>query len=231
MATNSEFNEGVKTDGHDIDRGFAARLDEAEGVLSRFVDPEFLTPRTQIDITDLVLTKAAAAGLDMSDDGDRELAVSQIQNVVKERCVNALTRLDRVVLDLDGSYGNQPWLAPDVPSIVFCAVKSADSTLRHSVKGEKVRAMAVFFDPTLAGTRPVTNKTTGEITERPNVYEPSAYVSIVGTYGSLIEAKNARHELMKAVSVIGFDPTDTALEDDPVRTAGMDNKKVDFSTL
>jgi len=231
MTTNSEFNEGVKTDAHDIDRGFAARLDEAEGVLSRFVNPEDLAPRTQIDITDLVLAKASAAGLNMDDEGDRELAISQIQAVVKERCVNALTRLDRVVLDLDGSYGSQPWLAPDVPAIVFCAVKSADGTLRNSIKGETVRAMAVYFDPSLAGTRSVTNKTTGEVTERPNVYEPSAYVSIVGTYGSLIEAKNARHELMRAVSVIGFDPTDSALESDPVRTVGMDSKKVDFSTL
>lgn len=220
MSNSSEFDTGVHTDGHDIDRAHADQLDAAEGIIGRFVDPAGLTPNTKVDLTELVASKAAQAGLDMSDEGDRALVLSTVQETLKERCVNSLTRLDRVVLDLDGAYGRRAWMATDVPAIVFAAVTSKDSSIQRAGNGSPVRAIAVYFEPSLVGSRPYTSKT-GETVQRPDVYDASGYISIVATYGSVAEAKRDRAELMGAVTTVARPLTDSAIEDDPIRSVGV----------
>jgi hypothetical protein len=230
MNIEHNLNAGIKTDGHDIDRNLATQLDSAEGVISKYVETDTLAQRSKIELSAIVADKAAQAGLDMSDSGDAELAVRSIQNVLKERAVNEMTRLDRVVLDLDGSYGSQTWLATDVPSIVFCAVKSADKAIARHSGGNPVRAIAVYFDPALAGTREYT-RPDGTSVQRPNQYEPSAYTSIVGTFGSVADAESARNELANAVRTVARPVTDSATEADPVREAITVKRSAVLDTL
>jgi hypothetical protein len=220
MTNNSEFNTGIATDGGDIDRNLHEGLEAAEGILGRFVETDTLRQREAINFSALVASKAAQSGLDTSDEGDMLLLVRKIQGVLKERAVNELTRLDRVVLDLDGEHGRQSWMATDVPAIVFCAVKSSDSSLQSLAddKTSKVRALALYFDPKLAGTRDFQHRD-GTFGTKPNIYAPDAYTSIVGTYTSVADAEAARDELRNAVNTVAGPVTDTALNADPVRNA------------
>lgn len=208
----------------DVDRRQVEALDEAEGLLGRFVQPEDLTPRTCISIDDLAAEKAAQAGMDASDPDDLLLAARSIQNVLKERCVAELTRLDRVCLDLSDETGGKGYLSFDIPSIVFCAVRSGDGLIqRHAPDPtSKVRALAVYFDPTLVGRRTFTSRATGELVAKPDVYDPNGYVAIVSTFTTVAEAEQARDELSQAVRQIQRDVSDTAGEDDPIRSLDVD---------
>tara|TARA_R110000803_G_scaffold56935_3_gene114560 strand:- start:59 stop:751 length:693 start_codon:yes stop_codon:yes gene_type:complete len=216
MSTKIDKYDAVRTDGHDIDRTLAAGLDEAEGVLGRYVETDTLAQRSNVDMTALVSAKVQQARLDIDDAGDRELAIRSVQNVLKERAVNELTRLDRVFLDLDGSHGNQAWCAEDMTAIVFCAITSADKTISQMSSDGPVRALAVYFDAKLAGTKPYTMRD-GTTVQRPDQYNPSAYTSIVATFGSVADAELARVELAQAVQTIARPMTDSALQADPNR--------------
>ena len=217
VSTKINKNEAVRTDGHDIDRRIAPGLDEAEGIVGRYVETDTLNQREHVDMSTLVNAKIGQARLDQNDPGDRELAVRSIQNVLKERAVNEMTRLDRVILDLDGSHGNMAWLAQDVPAIAFCALTSADKTMSQMSSVGTVRAIAVYFDPKNAGTKPYTLRD-GTTVQRPDQYELSGYTSIVATFGSVADAITARKELEQAVQTIARPITDSALQADPART-------------
>jgi hypothetical protein len=230
MSTKIDKYDAVRTDGHDIDRTLASGIDAAEGVIGRYVETDTLAQRSKIDLAAIVADKAAQAGLDLTDAGDMELAVRSIQNVLKERAVNEMTRLDRVCLDLDGAHGNQAWLATDLPSIVFCAIKSADKAISKQANGTTVRAIAVYFDPALAGLTQYTFRD-GTQVQRPNQYEPSAYTSIVATFESVADAESARLELQQAVQTIARPMTDTSLDDDPIRTSLSQASTKAFDTL
>ena len=209
----------------DISRRYEEALDEAEGVLSRFIDVPTGAPRTVINMDDLAADKAVAAGLDATDADDLTLAARSIQNAVKERCVNEMTRLDRVYLDLDGKHGRKAWMSTDTPSIAFCALKSTDATIQRHAPDDtsKCRALAVYFDPQLAGTRNKKDRRTGEWISVPDQYSASGYVSVVGAYSSIADAESAREELYQALQVIATPGSGTALEDDPVRSTGIEH--------
>lgn len=208
----------------DIDRRQAEGLDEAEGFLGRFVQPCDLTPRSVISIDELASEKAVQAGLDPSDADDLLLAARSIQNVLKERCVAEITRLDRVCLDLSDETGGRGYLSLDLPSIVFCAVRSGDGLLqRHAPDPtSKVRALAVYFDPSLVRIKYFTSRATGELVAKPDVYDPSGYVAIVQVFTTVADAESARDELSRAVRQIQQDPSNSAHEDDPIRSLDVD---------
>ena len=216
MSNKIDKYDAIRTDGHDIDRTLAAGLDAAEGVLGRYVETDTLAQRSNVDMTALVSAKVKAAGMDITDPGDRELGLRAAQNVMKERCVNPMTRLDRVFLDLDGSHGKQAWAAADVQAIVFCALTSADKEISQMSSDGPVRALAVYFDAELAGTKPYTMRD-GTTVERPDQYEKTAYTSIVATFGSVADAELARIELAQAIQTIARPMTDSALQADPNR--------------
>ena len=115
----------------DIDRRYEEALDEAEGVLSRFIDPATGAPHQSVDLDRLARRKAEQVGMDPKDADDVQLAMASIQNVLKERAVNELTRLDRVYLDLNGEHGNKAWMSTDAPSIAFAALKSTDRAIQE----------------------------------------------------------------------------------------------------
>ena len=227
MTNNSEFNTGIATDGSDIDRNLHEGLEAAEGIIGRYVEPDTLAQREAINFSALVNSKAAQAGLDTTDEGDMLLLVRKIQGVLKERSVNELTRLDRVVLDLSGEPGRQSWMATDVPAVVFCAVKSSDGSLQNLAddKTSKVRALAVYFDPQLAGSRDFQHRD-GTFGTKPNVYSADGYTSIVGTFTSVADAEAARDELRQAVRVVASPTTDGAMNADPIRKVGAVTKSV-----
>jgi len=228
MQTNSEFNTGVNTDSHDIERQHEVRLNEAEGILGRYVEVDGLRQRESISMGALVKRVAVDNRLDLTDAGDAELALMSTQEVLKERSVNKLTRLDRVVLDTAGTHGRRAWMATDVPAVVFCAVKSSDKAIKslgqHAGQGGDVRAVAIYFDPTLAGEMDH-QQPDGTLTVKPNQYNPDGYTSIVQTFCSVSDAKAAKAELEKAVRTIAWDPTDSAIELDEVRAAGVTSSK------
>jgi len=209
----------------DIDRRYEESLDEAEGIVSRFIDPATYAPRQVIDLTQLATDKCLAVGLDASDQDDMLLATRSIQGVLKERSVAEITRLNRVYLDLDGEHGNKAWMSVDTPSIAFCALKSTDATIqRHAPDAtSKVRALAIFFDPQLAGTRNRKDKRTGEWISVPNEYSASGYLGVVGVYHSIADAEAARDELTQAIRVIQRPASETALEDDSIRSTGIEH--------
>lgn len=205
----------------DVDRNAVEALDQAEAFLSQFVDPTDLTPRVTISIEALATEKARQAGLDPSNADDLHLAARSIQNVLKERCVAELTRLDRVCLDLSNETGGKGYLSFEHPSIVFCAVRSGDGLLQRHAPGKlPVRALAVYFDPSLVSTMTSVSKKTGQPYSRPSQYDPNGYVAIVECFGSVAQAEAARDELTRAVAAIQRPISDTAYEDDEIRFAG-----------
>lgn len=209
----------------DIDRRYEEALDEAEGILSRFIDVATEAPRTVISMDDLAADKAVAAGLNPKDADDLTLAARSIQNVIKERCVNEITRLDRTYLDLTGKHGRKAWMSVDTPSIAFCALKSTDATIQRHAPDDtsKARALAVYFDPQLAGTRNKKDRRTGDWISVPDQYSASGYIAIVGVYASVADAEAAKQELYQAIEVIAQPGAGTALEDDPIRSTGIEH--------
>lgn len=228
MQTNSEFNTGVNTDAHDVARQHEVRLNEAEGILGRYVETDGLSQREAISMSALVNRVATDNRLDMADEGDIELALMSTQEVLKERSVNKLTRLDRVVLDTNGEHGRRAWMATDVPAIVFCAIKSSDKAIKalgkHEGEGGDVRAVAIYFDPTLAGKMDH-QQPDGTLAFKPNQYNPDGYTSIVATFTSASDAKQAKQELQRAVATIAWDPSGSALNPDDVRTSDGSSPK------
>jgi hypothetical protein len=212
MVAKRDTNPNVASDS-DVDPKAVEALEQAVARLSAFVDPDGLAPNTVIDITGIAKEKAAAAGLIWEDDGDRELAVKAVQRVLKERCVHEMTRLDRVVLDLANEAGSLFWASTTHPAIVFCSLKSGDTAIRrHSPNpSHSVRAIAVYFDPNLVEAVPVIeknsgqqriNRETGELLVKPNVYDESGYLAVVGVYGSIADAEQARNQLRRDVMTI-----------------------------
>lgn len=209
----------------DISRRYEEALDEAEGVLSRFIDVATEAPRTVISMDELAADKAVAAGLDPKDADDLTLAARSVQNALKERAVNEITRLDRVYLDLNGEHGRKAWMSLDTPSIAFCALKSTDETIQRHAPDDtsKCRALALYFDPQLAGTRNKKDGRSGEWISVPNQYNASGYVAIVGVYASVADAESAREELHRAIQVIATPASGTASEDDAIRSTGIEH--------
>lgn len=206
----------------DIDRRFEEALDEAEGILSRFADPETHTPNPAVSMDGLFIEKARRAGLNPGDDGDLQLATRSVRKVIKERVAGSeLTRLGRVHLDMKGEHRGPGFLSP-FNSIAFGALTSGDQMIRDVV-GENVRAIAVYFDTSLAGSKHRKDKYTGEWVTHPNEYSPEGYIHIVGIYGSMTEAEEAREELYQAIRTIQKDGTDSAMEHDPIRSTGIEH--------
>jgi hypothetical protein len=212
MVAKRDTNPNVASD-TDVDPKAIEALEQAVARLGSFVDPDGLAPNTVIDITGIAKEKAGAAGLNWEDDGDRELAVKAVQRVLKERCVHETTRLDRVVLDMDNTHGSLFWAATDCPAIVFAALKSGDTAIRRHAPNPShtIRAIAVYFDPHLVEAVPVieknsgqqrVNRETGELLVKPNVYSETGYLSVVGVYGSIADAEQARNQLRRDVMTI-----------------------------
>ena len=144
----------------------------------------------------------------------RHTQAAQHPKGIKELCVGPATRLeptDSVVLRLTES-GLPDYLDPDAPRIRFANMLS---TNRNYIQHQR-EAVAVYFDPKMTG---VTWKSSPHGEHMiPNQYDAAGYTHIVRWFGSEIAAKTAAEALQRAIILTRRDHTDSALEDDPIRT-------------
>ena len=196
-------------------------IDEAVAVLEQFVtlsaDYQSVAdggtgtlqhPKEAISFDQFVAAKCVAhPRLDHTAMQDLDLMRRAMQKVLADRATDEMTRLDRVTLDTEGAYGNQPWLATDVPQVVFCALTSQDVSF-VTPSGVKAQAMALWFDPEVAGTwQPKPDRVTGEIRQPiPNKWAPEGYTEIVGLYTTVEAANEAQAELRRAVRTLATPP-------------------------
>ena len=204
--TNSTAREG------DLDRNASEALDQAEVFIEQFSDPVTLSPRFEIDPTNVVASYSeqnrvpAGQALRLYRSGLKALATGQ------------RTRFDsgRVSLDLDGLAGGRTWSVPGpvrsmdekgneftdeesvIPQVVFCSL-SLDSALYVPFEAE---AIAIHYLP----SRKVVTKTRqadGVPYQVSDDYSEAGYLGIARIYRSVDDAMAARDELVDAVRTYG----------------------------
>jgi len=210
----------------DVDRNQVEELDQAEAVLAHYLSlDDRMRPHVKFDLEKVAFERTQAhPRLDVKEPSDVELVMSKLRGALKELCVNDLTRLDRVVLDLDGNGDCPPWQSSVLPAIAFAALRSTDSMF----VAKQCEAIAVYFDPALVGVR---NSQTREGVwySKPDVYDSEGYVAVCRKFKSKARANEARQELEQACAAIRRPTGDTALEEDPIRMAGV--RDIDLDRL
>ena len=196
----------------DVDRRDIEALDEATAIFNRYVTPTGIYHAVGFD--SLVLDFCAKRGYDASDDDDRMAGVKSLQNVLKERCVNADLRVAEVYLDLDDPNPNPrtQWMSTDTDRIVFTQILAADELLKTGTGGN--RWIAVYWSAEDAPMIYRKDKYTGEFVQRRDTFAGQGYLAIVGTYPGLPAAEEAAAELAQAVRTIAHDRSGSALEPD-----------------
>ncbi len=202
----------------DVDRNLIESLDDAEAVLHQYLDDD-MRPHSIVSMQAMAEARALAhPRLNHLNPKDVVLTFKRVQGALKELCVDELTRLDRVHLDLTGELDVPAWQSTEVPAIVFCALRSTDSMYREDAQ----EALAVYFDPALVAER-FSKAKSGAVYSKPDVYDARGYVTVVRSFASMEAAEDAKADLEQALRVVRAPVTDTALAEDDVRSVGLDD--------
>lgn len=202
--------------GGDVDRRAVEADDDATAVVAVYLDVANEAPVHALSLDKLAVKVAEGhRALDPTDEDDLLTAMRGVQNVLKERAVDRMTRLGEPVY-IDGTPSNRGWLT-DTPCVRFCALTGRDRAIRQ-LAGDGVKAIAVYFDPALAERQAYRDRFTGEWAMKPNQYDPAGYVAVVGVFASHQHALEARRELDQAIRTVTSSQDDTAMVDDEMRT-------------
>lgn len=193
--------------------------DQATGILEQFVDAETLAPKFLRTVEDVGLALLNADPRKTVNSLNLANKTRSAQRACAQRANDEDTKMDfgYVGLDIDG-LADRPWLSVTAPAIVFCGLSGDDTViprLAEAVCGFKPHAMALYFDPEVAGTRDrkdqagnLVRNHKGEVIQRPNEYNPMGYLGFVGFYPTFEDAARARDELVEAVRIIAAPPAD-----------------------
>lgn len=206
----------------DVDKSVIETLDEVEAVLAHYVLLENdMKPIEHVSLMAMAVERAKDHPLySHANDDDVVTMYERLQGAMKELSVNEMTRLDRVHLDLTGDGDVPAWQSTSIPSIAFARLRSTDSLYQE---GRQV-AIAVYFDPALVGTRHVEGKTGWY--SKPDVYDPLGYTAVVRSFATVDHARRAKADLERALQTLRtLKVTDTALEDDPIRSCDVDQSE------
>lgn len=213
----------VSADGHGIDRHFGPELDEATGIIGKYIHQgDESRPYYAHSVESLAAAKHERYG------GNIDGITYKIRSFLKARCTNEATMFpanekrtksgstffpaEPVYLDLDGTADRlgRNWALP-LPSIYFALLDPERDSLYS--RGE-CEAIAVYFDPSeCEEPRYITWNGVSESVA--SDWDPACYQGIVRTFASFAEMKSERTKLIRALQLVRTPaPTDEAEPDE-----------------
>ena len=212
--TKTQTDQGVKNDASDMDTRLGDMLDQADEVVSKYIDLTNQQPVFAFSTDILVRESLRAEGNTQPGDLAIENQMRLTQAGFKARGTDDKTKLDRVPLN---PVAEDRFNDPLVCHIVFCSLTDEDSiiprlgaVLGTGDKKSPAKAMALFYSPSIAPQR--RRKHDGRMI--PDQFAPANYIGVVRTFATAADAEEAREELVAALWTSVRPTTDTALEDD-----------------